>query len=76
MDKRWIDYLKEPKQKMPEYVFLFVDGSFRWKELVRCGDCKYHKDEENGMVSCPNVDMWVPDNWFCADGEPKNEVEE
>ena len=41
MDKRWIDYLKEPKQKMPEYVFLFADGSFRWKELVRCKDCKH-----------------------------------
>lgn len=43
MDKRWIDYLKEPKQKLPEYVFLFADGSFRWKELVRCKDCKYQR---------------------------------
>ena len=46
MDKRWIDYLKEPKQKMPEYVFLFADGSFRWKELVRCKDCKFMDDAE------------------------------
>ena len=74
MDKRWIDYLKEPKQKMPEYVFLFADGTFQWKELVRCKDCKHHGDEENGMVYCPNiVGGWVEDDWFCADGERRED---
>jgi len=42
--------------------------------VVRCKDCKYHEDEENGMVYCPKmIGGWVEDDWFCADGEPKEE---
>ena len=38
--------------------------------VIRCKDCKYHEDEEPGMVYCPNlVGGWVGENWFCADGE-------
>lgn len=41
-------------------------------EVVRCKDCKYHEDEEIGMVYCPNmIGGWVVENWFCADGERK-----
>lgn len=44
--------------------------------IVRCKDCKNHKDEEPEMVYCPNVvGCWVPNNWFCADGERKDEEE-
>lgn len=40
------------------------------KNLVRCGECKHHEDEEPGMVYCPKiVGSWVSENWFCADGE-------
>ena len=40
--------------------------------VVRCKDCKYHEDEEIGMVYCPNaLGGWVGENWFCADGERK-----
>ena len=40
--------------------------------VVRCKDCKYHEDEEVGMVYCPNaLGGWVGENWFCADGERK-----
>ena len=40
--------------------------------VVRCKHCKYHEDEEIGMVYCPNViGGWVGENWFCADGERK-----
>lgn len=39
-------------------------------KLVRCKDCKYHDDEEPGMVYCPNqVSGWVSEDFFCADGE-------
>ena len=39
-------------------------------ELVRCKDCKYHEDEEPGMVYCPiQVSGWVSEDFFCADGE-------
>lgn len=40
--------------------------------VVRCRDCKYHEDEEIGMVYCPNIiGSWVVENWFCDDGERK-----
>lgn len=40
--------------------------------VVRCRECKYHEDEEIGMVYCPNmIGGWVVENWFCADGERK-----
>ena len=42
--------------------------------VVRCKDCKYHEDEEIGMVYCPNaLGGWVAENWFCADGERKED---
>lgn len=42
-------------------------------EVVRCKDCKYHEDEEIGMVYCPNaLGGWVGENWFCAYGERKD----
>ena len=40
--------------------------------VVRCKDCKYHEDEEIGMVYCPTAfGSWVRENWFCADGKWK-----
>lgn len=40
--------------------------------VVRCCECKYHEDEEIGMVYCPNmIGGWVVENWFCADGKRK-----
>lgn len=45
-------------------------------EVVRCKDCKYHEDEETGMVYCPNaIGGWVGENWFCADGKRKEGAE-
>ena len=39
-------------------------------EVVRCKDCKFHTDEEPGMVYCPGIlGNWVNDDWYCADGE-------
>lgn len=44
-------------------------------EVVRCKDCKYHKDEVPGMVWCPYIIKdWVNDNWYCAEGKRKEEV--
>lgn len=43
-------------------------------EVVRCVECIYHEDEKPGMVYCPQmVGGWVKDDWFCADGERKQE---
>ena len=38
-------------------------------EIVRCKDCKYFE-----TWLCQNEDNY--DDWFCADGERKNEVDE
>lgn len=46
-------------------------------EVVRCKDCRYHENEEIGMVYCPAVvGGWVEDNWFCKGGEKMDEVGE
>lgn len=42
--------------------------------VVRCKDCKHHENEEIGMVYCPNaIGGWVGENWFCANGERKDD---
>lgn len=42
--------------------------------VVRCKECKYHEDEEIGMVYCPRqIGGWVKTDWFCADGERRTE---
>jgi hypothetical protein len=43
-------------------------------DLVRCKECKHHEYEEPGMVYCPKiVGSWVSENWYCADGERREE---
>ena len=39
-------------------------------ELVKCQDCRWHEQEQPGIVYCPYiVGNWVGNDWFCADGE-------
>lgn len=50
------------------------DGSYqikRYRELVRCKDCKYNDDGE-----CIIKAGWFPvkPDWFCADGERKKDI--
>lgn len=43
-------------------------------EVVRCKDCKHHEDESPGMVYCHNlVGGWVREDFFCADGERRDD---
>ena len=43
--------------------------------VVRCKDCRYHEDEQPGMVYCPaTVGGWVEDDWFCKGGEGEADV--
>ena len=41
-------------------------------DLVRCRDCK-HRTELTTTKWHPCVDMAVNDDWFCADGERREE---
>ena len=62
---------------MAEWIIEIKDGKFpigKWTEIVRCKDCKHYRDEEPGMVYCPNiVGGWVEADWFCADGERRED---
>ena len=44
--------------------------------VIRCKDCK-HRDPEDGKCDSGHGIQWQlprPDDWFCADGEPRTEV--
>ena len=44
-------------------------------EVVRCKECRFHEDEQIGMVYCPaTVGGWVEDNWFCKGGEREDDM--
>ena len=45
-------------------------------QVVRCKDCKFHEQEEPGMVYCSaTVAGWVEENWFCKGGERREDAE-
>lgn len=53
---------------------LTEDGSI--VEVVRCKDCKCQEDAGPGMVYCPYiVGGWVSEDFFCADGERRDDAE-
>lgn len=62
---------------MAEWIVEIKDGLphlQRMTELVRCKDCRWREQEQPGMVYCPNVmGNWVEDDWFCADGERRDD---
>lgn len=42
------------------------------ESIVHCKDCKYHEDEELGMVWCPFfIGSWVENDFYCANGEER-----
>lgn len=41
--------------------------------VVRCAECRWHEDEQPGMVYCPaTVGGWVENDWYCKGGERKD----
>ena len=45
-------------------------------EVVRCGDCEYWKQIDPHFGEClrlPGEMMVIDENWFCADGERREE---
>lgn len=41
-------------------------------DLVRCGECKYWMDIDNGRQKHEMCAQLMP-NWFCADGKRREE---
>jgi len=58
----------------PETIKCFEDHNA--PELVRCENCKHQDpdrlDDGEGNFVCRKGHGWKPDEWFCADGEPKD----
>lgn len=54
---------------------LDADGHYRidrWKELIRCKDCKHYDGDENSWLgTCLENGVCSTPDWFCADGEMK-----
>lgn len=45
-----------------------------YMRIVRCKDCRWHIDEEPGMVYCRAiVGGWVHNDWFCKSGERRGD---
>ena len=43
-------------------------------EIIRCKDCRFHENEQPGMVYCPAVvGGWVENDWFCKGGERRTD---
>lgn len=71
---------ERPKKRLVEFIESYWTGGehgsdYIWNdnhgELVRCKDCKHYREDTcsagAGMAFPP------PDDWFCADGERREE---
>lgn len=62
------------KKEIPELYHVEIREEVRIEDLVRCKDCRFHEQEQPGMVYCPaTVGGWVEENWFCKGGERRSE---
>lgn len=66
---------KEPMTLIPrQLIRLIYDALTKQPDIVRCKDCKHQLEYRTG--SCPyytTVGSVAPDDWFCADGERREE---
>lgn len=74
-----VSLLKEQQKQIEamNFIYGFVYGGQvkEIKKLVRCKDC-IHRDPEDFKCDCGHDIHWElprPDDWFCADGEMKEE---
>ena len=73
-----------PKRRV-EFIEAYWTGGelgsdFHWcdnhGELIRCRDCKnYEAPDEESPSKCLLMHKWMPmsPDWYCADGEPKEQ---
>lgn len=60
---------------MKEYIVSMPAVGQVVRELIRCKDCK-HRDPEDHKCDSGHGIRWNlprPDDWFCADGERKED---
>ena len=70
-----------PTKRTVEFIESYWTGGeygsgFMWNdnhgELIRCKDCKFRKKDECSYVCIKTGDLRTA-NWFCADGERKDD---
>lgn len=74
--------LKQDSERYREAYAKGYDTGYeeRDEKIIRCKDCKYwlpmnrfHQDYHHGRGEC-ELNCWVKDsNWFCADGERRDD---
>lgn len=66
------EYLYGDDMPYNREAFKMAVDALMSEPIVHCEDCKYHEDEELGMVWCPYiVGSWVENDFYCANGEEK-----
>lgn len=46
-----------------------------WVEIVRCKDCDFRLETDDGEGICPKLaSLFVEDDFFCADGKRREEA--
>ncbi len=45
----------------------------KFVSVVRCGECRHKCGEHDGYICCDIENMWRDPNWFCAEGERKDD---
>ena len=76
-DLRQLDMVQTDKDRiitLDELNAMQTTVSTDWVLVVRCKDCKHAEFSEAGMTYCPGIiGSWVEDDWFCADGERRED---
>lgn len=77
LHREFIDFIRASNNKTPNWndaVSLVGSApTVDAVQVVRCKDCK-HRTELCGVGWHPCTDMAVNNNWYCADGERKEDA--
>lgn len=65
----------EAMKQLEEHHIPFMCVAEDVVEVVRCGDCEYWKQIDPYFGECLRLpgEMVIAENWFCADGERKED---
>ena len=79
---KWIGEHNNPfiDETKDSQAYQLALGALRQPQIVRCKDCKWNSGYGRGMYvcfcTCCKTGTPHKDDWFCADGEPKEGDEE
>lgn len=59
-------------EELAKSDFICIDG-IEFVKVVKCKDCKHIKAHSNDMVQCSLFNLWMKEDFFCADGDKKTQ---